>query len=126
MALLRPVAHQWLLTIGAVVLTTVHLQDLCDQAGDSLRRRRTVPLVMGDSASRWTITVPVAFWSQFCPTFWQLDPEGLAATMIPGICVVWRFLTQRSVKADRISYRFYNLWIVSLYTLPLIELRLRP
>ena len=124
-ALLKPVAHQWLLIIGAVIFTTIQSQDMYDQAGDSLRRRWTVPLVMGDSASRWTIAIPVAFWSWICPTFWQLSLKGLAVTMIPGTCVVWRILTQRTVKADRISFRIYNLWIISLYMLPLIELKLR-
>ena len=124
-ALLKPVAHQWLLVIGAVILTTIQSQDMYDQAGDSLRGRWTAPLVMGDAASRWTIAVPVAFWSWFCPTFWQLGSKGLAVTMIPGTCVIWRILTQRTVKADKISFRIYNLWIVSLYMLPLIGLRLR-
>ena len=124
-ALLKPAAHQWLLIIGSVILTTIQSQDMYDQAGDSLRGRWTVPLVMGDSAPRWTIAVPVAFWSWFCPTFWQLGPEGLAVTMIPGTCVIWRILTHRTVKADRISFRIYNLWIVSLYMSPLIALRLR-
>lgn len=124
-ALLRPVAYQWLLTIGLVIFTTIHSQDMYDQVGDSLRKRRTVPLVVGDSAARWTIVVPVAIWSSFCPSFWQLGIEGFVVPTIFGASIIWRILWERTAKADKLSFRIYNMWIVSLYLLPLIELKSR-
>ena len=119
--LLKPVAYQWLLTIGLVVLTTIQSQDMYDQAGDSLRKRWTVPLVAGDGVARWTIVVPIGIWSWFCPTFWQISIEGFATSVILGIIIVWRIFFKRTVEADRNSFRIYNMWIVSLYLLPLIK-----
>jgi hypothetical protein len=41
--------------------STLHMQDMYDQAGDSLRDRRTLPLVVGDSSARWMTIVPMLF-----------------------------------------------------------------
>lgn len=124
-ALLRPVAYQWLLTIGLVIFTTIQLQDMYDQAGDSLRKRWTVPLVLGDSAARWTIAVPVGIWSWFCPSFWQLGFTGFAIPVLLGALIIWRILAVRTAKDDRLSFRIYNAWVISLYFLPLIGLKTR-
>lgn len=118
---LRPVAYQWLLIIGLVIFTTIQSQDMYDQAGDSLRARWTVPLVLGDSAARWSIAVPVAIWSWFCPAFWQLGVRGSAASMVLGLIIISRILSKRTVKDDRISFRIYNMWIISLFMLPLTK-----
>lgn len=66
---LKPLAYQWLLVMGPVILTILQLQDMSDQEGDRLRRRWTVPLVVGDSAARWTIAILVGFWSWLCSAF---------------------------------------------------------
>ena len=122
---MRPVAYQWLLTIALVIFTTIHSQDLYDQAGDSLRKRWTVPLVLGDSAARWTIVLSVGVWSWFCPSFWQLGIKGFATSVVLGGILVWRTLSQRTVKADKRSFRIYNVWIISLFFLPLIDFKSR-
>lgn len=124
-ALLRPVAYQWLLTIGLVIFTSIQSQDMYDQAGDSLRKRCTVPLVIGDSAARWTIAISVGIWSCFCPWFWQLGAKGFGASVILGASLLWRTLTVRTVKADKITFRIYNMWIISLFSLPLIAFKSR-
>lgn len=118
----KPVAYQWLLTIGAVVFTTIHSQDLYDQAGDSLRERWTVPLVIGDSAARWTVAVPIAFWSCFCPIFWRVGFGPQMVTISLGAGIIYRVLWKRSVRDDKRTFRFYNAWIVALYLLPLISI----
>ena len=121
--LLRPVAYQWLVTIGLVIFTTIQSQDMYDQAGDSLRKRWTVPLVVGDPAARWTIAISVGIWSWFCPSFWQLGVNGFAASVILGASLIWRILSERTVKGDKFSFRIYNMWIVSLFLLPLMKLK---
>ena len=123
--LLRPVAYQWLLTIGLVIFTTVQSQDMYDQAGDSLRARWTVPLTVGDSAARWSIAIPVAIWSWFCPAFWQVGVEGFVTSMMLGFVIIWRVLSKRTVEDDKISFRIYNMWIISLFMLPLIAYKSR-
>ena len=120
---LEPVAYEWFLTIGLVIFTTIHCQDLYGQAGDSLRSRSTVPLTMGDSAARWTIASSVGIWSCFCPSFWNLGVKGSAVSIILGASLVWRILSKRTVKADKKSFRIYNMWIISLFLLPLIRFK---
>ena len=114
-------AYRWLSVIGAVVFTTVHMQDMYDQAGDSLRGRWTVPLSMGDWPARWTIAVPVAFWSFFCPAFWQLSVLGYVIPVLTGATIAYRVISERSVKSDKITFRIWNLWMVFLYLLPLVK-----
>lgn len=119
--LLKPIAHHWLSILGTVVLTTIHTQDMHDQAGDMIHGRCSVPLVIGDSAARWTIAVAIAVWSVICPAFWQINIVGSAASIILGMTIAWRYLSKRSLSEDKTSFRIYNLWIVSLYLLPLIK-----
>ena len=59
------VGWQWLVIISCVISTTMHVQDLKDEAGDRARARRSAPIVLGDAVARWTIAIPVLFWSFF-------------------------------------------------------------
>ena len=111
---------QWFVIIGVVVSTTVHTQDMYDQAGDSARHRRTVPLVVGDLKSRWTIAVSVIFWSWFCPWFWG-DRYGYIAPILLGTAITHRTLARTSVKEDKNTFKLWNLWMVALYSLPLLH-----
>ena len=114
------VAYCWLLIIGAVVVTTVQLQDMADQEGDSMRGRRTVPLVYGDRPARWTIAIPVVFWSFVCPAFWS-SPFGFILPVVLGIIVSARVLTIRTLRADKLTFKLWNLWMMILYLIPLIK-----
>ena len=110
---------QWFLIIGAIVFTTVHTQDMYDQAGDSLRSRRTVPLVIGDAASRWTIAVPMLVWSTLVPWYWRVSVYGYIVPVVMGLSVAYRTLMKRSVENDERTFRIWNAWLVTLYLLPL-------
>ncbi|KAJ5190950.1 uncharacterized protein N7498_009935 [Penicillium cinerascens] len=48
--------YRWIAMMSGIILTTMQVQDLKDQAGDATRGRQTWPLVLGDSVSRWIIT----------------------------------------------------------------------
>ena len=117
----NPAAWPWFIIIGAVVFTSVHTQDMYDQAGDGARGRKTVPLVIGDAYARWSIAVAMAVWSVACPTFWQLGPCTHAMSMITAGIVAFRSLTKRSVSADQLTFRIWNLWMVMLYLMPLFR-----
>ena len=110
---------QWLSVIAAVIFSTVHTQDMYDQAGDTLRGRRTVPLCLSDKLSRVTIAIPVAFWSWFGPWFWN---SGIMAYIVPlglGSTIVLRTLTMKNVEDDKRTFLIWNIWLVALYSLPL-------
>ena len=120
-SVLQTTMAYWFLIIGAVVFSTVQTQDMYDQAGDSIRGRQTIPLAIGDGLSRWTIACPMSFWSAFCPLFWKSGISGCVISLVLGFSVVFRTLLKRTVKDDLITFRIWNLWLVSLYSLPVIK-----
>jgi 4-hydroxybenzoate polyprenyltransferase len=113
--------YQWQFLMGAVVASTGHSQDMADQAGDQLRNRKTVPLVVGDGVARWTIAVPTAFWTVAAPRFWNLGVVGSLVQFVIGWTVILRTLIVRDVAGDKRTFQVWNLWMVSLYLLPLIS-----
>lgn len=46
---------------------------------------------------------------------------GYVLPVALGATVIVRTLRVRSEKGDRITFRWWNLWLVSLYLLPLIK-----
>lgn len=110
----------WLGVVAAVVATTVHTQDMYDQAGDAVVKRRTVPLVIGDNAARWSIAIALTIWSLTCPLIWKTGMLGYLISGSLGLWVAHRTLCKASVGDDRATFRIYNIWLISLYSLPLL------
>ncbi len=81
---LNPRAHIGLCIVGAIIFSTLQMQDMADVEGDKARGRRTSPLVHGDGVARWSIALPVALWSVVCPWFWNLGMWGWAASLVAG------------------------------------------
>ena len=119
--LLNQKAYQWIAIIGAIVFSTLSMQDMSDQEGDRACGRRTAPLVLGDWAARWAIGVPVLAWSVVCPAFWRLGFNGYVVPVVLGFLVGFRLLLFRSVASDKITWKCRNVWISSLYFLPLCK-----
>lgn len=108
----------WTATISGVILTTMQVQDLKDQAGDRIRGRRTIPLYFGDEASRVTIAVFVCMWSMICPCLWEADVWAFALPVPLAAMVVTRVLWKRNVAEDATTWKWWCVWTVSLYMLP--------
>ena len=108
-------AFGWTAVISAVILTTMQVQDLKDQEGDRAHERQTAPLVLGESMARWTIAIPVLFWSFACALFWGL----WTLPIVIGSYVAYRVLWQRGRENDRRSWKVWCLWTAVLYILPL-------
>ena len=68
--------YTWIAIVSGVILTTMQVQDLKDQAGDRERGRRTIPRTLGDVFSRRMIASCVVGCSLFCPFFWRLRAMG--------------------------------------------------
>lgn len=111
----------WFVVIACMVFSTVQTQDMADQRGDAARNRKMVPLVIGDAAAWWTITVPVLLWCWATPWLWRSSIMGYIAPVFLGLIVAVRILTERSEKGDKNTFRLWNLWLVSIYLLPLIK-----
>ena len=118
---MQPTTLHWLAIIAAVVFSTIHIQDLRDQAGDRLRGRPTIPLLVGDALGRWTIVIPIAFWSLACPRYWQLGWSGYVLLVAIGVAIVGRTLWKRGVEDDRRTFKLWSAWLVAVYTLPLMK-----
>ncbi|OTA54000.1 hypothetical protein K449DRAFT_401328 [Hypoxylon sp. EC38] len=110
----------WATIISGVILTTMHVQDLKDQEGDNARGRRLAPLVLGDTVTRWTIAIPICFWSWYCTWFWEVGAAGLGVVLL-GFTVAIRCLTYTGKQSDRKTWELWALWTATLYMLPLLH-----
>ena len=111
----------WLAIVGAIVFSTLQMQDMADQEGDAARGRGTLPLVHGDGVARWTVAIPVVSWSFICAVFWNPPLYGYIVPIAIGGTLAIRVLSFRSVTADKVTWKMWCLWTISLYLLPLCK-----
>ncbi|KAI0505876.1 UbiA prenyltransferase family [Xylaria bambusicola] len=114
-----PNLEQWILLLFVVILSTVHTQDMHDQDGDKVRGRNTMPLQIGDAPTRWITVGFMILWGVVCPLFWRCGVLGYATSTSIAYIVAFRTFFLRTVSEDRMTFALWNLWMVSLYTLPL-------
>ena len=112
---------QWFGMIAAIIFTTVHLQDMSDQMGDSMRGLKTVPLVIGNGPARWTTAVPMIFWGYLCPRFWNSAMTVMALSMLLAGTVAARSLMLRTIKDDVLTFKLWNGWMTLVFLLPLLS-----
>jgi len=110
--------YVWLVIISGVIFTTMHIQDMKDQAGDRERNRHTVPLVLGDGVARYTVSVTVLFWSFACPLFLKMGFIGSAIPVTLGLSIANHTLWKREPKHDQRSWDIWAAWLIVLYGLP--------
>ncbi|MCJ1244248.1 hypothetical protein MMC30_001446 [Trapelia coarctata] len=118
---LNNTAYSWLAIIAGIIFTTLQMQDMADMEGDAVRGRRTLPLVHGEGIARWSIALPVMFWSVVCPAFWGLHVAGYTASLAVGAVLAFRVLMFRTVAADKLTWKVWCLWTSILYLLPLFK-----
>ncbi|KAL3302999.1 UbiA prenyltransferase [Colletotrichum asianum] len=111
----------WIMMTGAVILTTVHAQDLPDVVGDRARGRKTVPLVYGDGVARWTLAVGAMLWSVVLPMFWGLSWAGHALVLGIGLFIVCGTLWRRTVDDDEVVWKIWCAWAGLMYLLPSLK-----
>jgi 4-hydroxybenzoate polyprenyltransferase len=118
-ALSSPRLLVWLAIIGGIILTTIHAQDMYDQIGDAARHRRTVPLVIGDTAARWMIACCTIIWGALCPVFWDTKAAATSLSVSLAAIVAARSLVFRTVQSDRTTFVVWNIWVGFVFSLPL-------
>ena len=114
-----PNLEKWLVVVALVIMTTVQMQDLEDQVGDAQRGRLSVPVQFGDAPARWSVAIPMLFWGLFCPYLWQCVWLGYVVCTSLAFTIAYRVLAFRTVMEDKLTFRMWNLWVLSLYCLPL-------
>ncbi|OOQ83516.1 putative digeranylgeranylglyceryl phosphate synthase protein [Penicillium brasilianum] len=107
--------YRWIAMMSGIIVTTMQVQDLKDQIGDRTRGRKTLPLVLGDTVSRWTIAGFTLFWSILCSYFWRMSLWGYALPMLTGIGVAFDVV---SGSHDARAWRCWCAWQVVVYALP--------
>ena len=118
---LNSTAYAWLAIVGAIVFSTLQMQDMADQEGDRARNRGTAPLLLGDGPARWTIAIPVFIWSFVCPWFWGVSALWYLPSVACGGLLAGRVLLLRTVNADKITWKMWCAWTMVLYLLPLAK-----
>ena len=96
------------------------LHDMENQKGDSMRGRRTAPLVLGDGVARWIIAVAMVFWGAICPVFWRSSRIVVSLSVSTSLLVGLRSLLLRDVNKDKLTFRLWNAWVLLLYLMPLL------
>ncbi|KAI1820502.1 UbiA prenyltransferase family-domain-containing protein [Xylaria intraflava] len=112
----------WTSIISAVILTTMQVQDLKDQAGDRTRGRQTIALWLGDQFSRVSIAFFVCLWSAACLFFWNPRLYGYLLPTTLGAVTSYRVLTKKTPKEDATTWRYWCFWTITLYLLPITSL----
>ena len=120
---LNDTASIWLAMIGAIITTTLQMQDMPDVAGDAARGRRTIPIKYGDRVARLSITIPVMLWSICCSMFWKPFTMGSLMVGCSCACFTGRLLWLRTAAADGLTWKFWCIWMTMIYLLPLLSTR---
>lgn len=119
---LEGVSIEWFLICLAILFTTIQVQDLRDQEGDSKRGRETMPLVVGDSVTRWLTAGAILSWSIIIPAYWRSSSLLCwAVSLFLGLLSIQRLLMYRTAQDDHITFKFWALWIIGLYALPALQ-----
>ncbi|KAH9015170.1 UbiA prenyltransferase family [Lactarius hengduanensis] len=102
---------------AGIILTTIHTQDFKDMRGDAATGRVTFPIAY-PSLSRAATALFLIAWSWCASRTWRLDQISAATMGVLALFVGVRFVVRTDVRADKISFYWYNVWLCSAYILP--------
>ncbi|KAJ7682323.1 UbiA prenyltransferase family-domain-containing protein [Mycena polygramma] len=106
---------------GLIHTTTGQAQDFRDRFGDALIGRKTLPIMLPPRIARWSLMVLVGAWTGGLIYLWQ---PPVVATLVLSLlaCIsTVKFVLDHSVEADRDSYFWYNLWLITAHMLPVFK-----
>ncbi len=109
---LNELVEKWILVLSFIWGLLINIQDLRDLAGDRLIGRKTLPIVIGETATRvslaigFAISLALVHFVLMMPTrftlkifFWELGQ------VIFTLLIIGRIFLYRSPSADEISYK---------------------
>lgn len=114
---LTPLAWRWILVISVSVGLTISIQDFRDVEGDRSRGRRTLPICVGDLASRYALSalcllLPIVT-SLLLRGAAGLTPIALFPSLMSlgfSLCVAVRLLCRRCPQEDHTTYMLWTYW----------------
>ncbi|KAI4088408.1 MAG: hypothetical protein L6R37_008207 [Teloschistes peruensis] len=74
---LKFAVYGWLALLALVIASTVQTQNLPDREGDKARGRHTMPLILGELETRWTVAVSAALTTAYNSANFSLIPVGI-------------------------------------------------
>ncbi|KAJ6538484.1 UbiA prenyltransferase family-domain-containing protein [Mycena vulgaris] len=105
-------------TSGLLHTTTGHAQDFRDRPGDAAIGRKTLPLLLPPRLARWSLALLMAVWTVALICLWAPPPPVSLLLVLLCLTSAAKFIRDHSVEADRDSYWFYNMWLITAHLLP--------
>ncbi|KAJ7031074.1 UbiA prenyltransferase family [Mycena alexandri] len=124
----RPLSRTSLIAVvlsGLIFTTTGHAQDFRDRKGDAAIGRKTLAIILPQTFARWSLMALMFGWSAGLIYLW--GPPAVVSVFFFGLAVYTsvNFVCDYSEEADRVSYWWYNIWLIVAHMLPLFT-RPRP
>jgi 4-hydroxybenzoate polyprenyltransferase len=122
---------RWIGVIGLYLITLMAVQDLRDMAGDRAVGRRTMPLVFGETCSRWVIAI--GYWGfPWIVHYGLMVPAGLTPGVIGwdlflagfSVTIGVRTLISRSPRSDHHTYVGFTLLLCAFLACSIGVLRI--
>ncbi|KAJ7256351.1 UbiA prenyltransferase family [Mycena rebaudengoi] len=106
---------------GLIFTTTGHAQDFRDRDGDLAIGRKTLAIVLPQSFARWSLTALILAWTVGLVYFWT--PPTVVATGFFALALytTTNYVRDHSQVADRVSYWWYNIWLIVAHILPVFK-----
>lgn len=108
----------WIVIISIIILSSMHVQDLKDVAGDRLKGRETIPIIIGLEATRWTLIPPIILGTVVSTFYWGISINALSSVALASH-LVYRCIIGGDKMFDRKTWQLWCFWTATLYTIPL-------
>lgn len=112
-----PQSDRYVIAVAIWAGLITQIQDLRDIEGDALVGRKTMPLVFGDTASRWIVTfllMPAGFWALWMGDIVPIAPYTLAAV---HIFLGYRIMNAGGSRYDHKTYMVSGLAFLRSFTI---------
>ncbi|ATB32535.1 UbiA family prenyltransferase [Melittangium boletus] len=114
---MTPTAWTWVLTLAISVFVLAPTQDLRDIEGDKLSRRRTLPIALGERATRIFLSVGfvvLAFTTHYLlmDSAWERWSVRVCDALLFLLCgtIALRVVMWRTPRADHQTYMYFTAW----------------
>lgn len=108
----------WVALAGWCVFSTISLQDLYDQKGDSARKRHTA-VVLGDPECRVMIITGILLGSTLITSYLEIIFQAMVLGQVfLTLLIATKALFNRTIPADKGTFKLWSLWLLMLYLLP--------
>ncbi|KAJ7860349.1 UbiA prenyltransferase family [Mycena leptocephala] len=120
----RPLSQTSMIAValsGLIFTTTGHAQDFRDREGDAAIGRKTLAIILPQTFARWSLMALIFTWTVGLVYFW--GPPAVVSIVFFGLAAYTtvNFVRDYSQEADRVSYWWYNIWLIVAHMLPLFK-----